>query len=291
MMDDEKINRKDLKEKTEAGDPIACYDLGLSFKGKNHRKLQEYLFMSARMGYRPAMIALAEFYISKRSLAESLDINQSIDLNDFACVLIKEKEDKNYQKTAYTLFRIASKVNTDAMCSYVYCKFEGIGVQKNKRVAFELLYEHKLGDEFIVLKSTTEDGFCYKPKKSKVAEIVKCKRTRDGLTSFLKNVFLIIFGGPSILAIAYGMQCEYEIKTSGAYDTEESLRSNAVGGACLAAFVSFAWSYLLCSALSALILYEVGIEYYWKWGFALGILGSWFVTPIILINICGSDRK
>ena len=33
-MDDEKINRKDLKEKTEAGDPIACYDLGLTLNRK-----------------------------------------------------------------------------------------------------------------------------------------------------------------------------------------------------------------------------------------------------------------
>ena len=42
-MGNEKINRKDLKEKAEAGDPIACYELGLSFKGKNYRMLQEYL--------------------------------------------------------------------------------------------------------------------------------------------------------------------------------------------------------------------------------------------------------
>ena len=281
-MENEKINRKDLKEKAEAGDPIACYELGLSFKGKNYRKLQEYLFMSARMGYRPAMIALAEFYTSKRSLAESLDINQSTDLNDFACALIKEKEDENCQKTAYTLFRFASKENTDAMCSYVYCKFEGIGVKKNIRAAFELLYEHNLGGEFIVLKSTTEDGFCYKPKKSKVAKNVKRKRTKEGFTSFLKNVFLVIFGGPGIWTFASVMENEYNIKASGGYETEEALRGNAVGGICLIALVSIVWSYLLCSALSALILYGIGIEHYWKWGFALGILGCLLVTYILL---------
>ena len=39
---------KELKQKAEAGDPIACYELGLTYKGKNYNTMLKWLHESAR---------------------------------------------------------------------------------------------------------------------------------------------------------------------------------------------------------------------------------------------------
>ena len=57
--------------------------------------------------------------------------------------MIEEANEDN-RKLAYTLFRIASKNNLDALKRLVYCKFEGIGVKKNTGEAFDMIYANSL---------------------------------------------------------------------------------------------------------------------------------------------------
>ena len=277
---------KELKQKAEAGDPIACYELGLTYKGKNYNTMLKWLHESARKGHRPAIVELAELYTSKRSLIERLDEEACADLNDFACSLINENNEEN-KKIAYTFFRVASKYNNDALQSLAYCKFEGIGVKKNIKDAFDILYVNKLGNELTVLKSNISEGIPYQPQKSKVAKNVKRKHQKKALSEVARNIFLYIFALPAFLIFGFVIDNEYKIKNAGGYEVDEALRGNAMGGALLTILACIAWPYFLCSACSALVVYLAGMEEgYWKWGFIIGILPTliiyWIFSKINL---------
>lgn len=257
------MTTKELKQKAEEGDSIACYELGLTYKGKNYSNMQKWLHASAKNGHRPAIVELAELYTSKRSLIERLDEEACADLNDFACSLINENNEEN-KKIAYTFFRVASKYNNDALQSLAYCKFEGIGVKKNIKDAFDILYVNKLGNELTVLKSNISEGIPYQPKKSKAAKNVKQEHQKKALSEIAFNSFLFIFALPAYLIYA-------ELK-----DNENKKRSAREDDFTM--FACIAWSYLICSVLTTLVFYMAGMkEGYWKWGFIVGIL------PCILI--------
>ena len=281
------MNLKELKLKAEEGDPIACYELGLSYKGKNYSNMLKWLHASAKNGYRPALVELAELYTSKRSLIERLDEEAYAELNDFACSLIKEDASEDSKKIAYTFFRIASKKNHNALQSFAYCKFEGIGVKKNIKDAFDILYANKLGNELIVLKSNISDGIPYQPQKSKVAKNVKRKHQKKALSEIALNIFLCIFALPAFLIFGVVIDNEYKIKNTGGYEVDEALRGNAMGGALLTMLACIAWPYFLCSACTTLVIYLAGMEEgYWKWGFIIGILPTliiyWIFSKINL---------
>ena len=280
------MNLKELKQKAETGDSVACYELGLSYKGKNYSNMQKWLHASAKNGHRPAIVELAELYISKRSLIERLDEEACADLNDFACSLINENNEED-KKIAYTFFRVASKYNNDALQSLAYCKFEGIGVKKNIKDAFDILYVNKLGNELTVLKSNISEGIPYQPQKSKVAKNVKRKHQKKALSEVARNIFLYIFALPAFLIFGFVIDNEYKIKNAGGYEVDEALRGNAMGGALLTILACIAWPYFLCSACSALVVYLAGMEEgYWKWGFIIGILPTliiyWIFSKINL---------
>ena len=277
---------KELKQKAETGDSVACYELGLSYKGKNYSNMIKWLHESARNGYRPAIVELAELYTSKRSLIERLDEEACADLNDFACSLINENNEES-KKIAYTFFRVASKYNNDALQSLAYCKFEGIGVKKNIKDAFDILYVNKLGNELTVLKSNISEGIPYQPQKSKVAKNVKRKHQKKALSEVARNIFLYIFALPAFLIFGFVIDNEYKIKNAGGYEVDEALRGNAMGGALLTILACIAWPYFLCSACSTLVVYLAGLEEgYWKWGFIIGILPTliiyWIFSKINL---------
>ena len=266
------MTSKELKQKAEEGDSIACYELGLTYKGKNYSNMQKWLHASAKNGHRPAIVELAELYTSKRSLIERLDEEACADLNDFACSLINENNEEN-KKIAYTFFRVASKYNNDALQSLAYCKFEGIGVKKNIKDAFDILYVNKLGNELTVLKSNISEGIPYQPQKSKVAKNVKRKHQKKALSEVARNIFLYIFALPAFLMFGFVIDNEYKIKNAGGYEVDEALRGNAMGGALLTMLACIVWPYFLCSACSTLVVYLAGLEEgYWKWGFIIGIL-------------------
>ena len=280
------MNFKELKQKAEAGDAIACYELGLTYKGKNYNNMLKWLHESAKKGHRPAIVELAELYTSKRSLIERLDEEAYADLNDFACSLINENNEES-KKIAYTFFRVASKYNNDALQSLAYCKFEGIGVKKNIKDAFDILYVNKLGNELTVLKSNISEGIPYQPQKSKVAKNVKRKHQKKALSEVARNIFLYIFALPAFLIFGFVIDNEYKIKNAGGYEVDEALRGNAMGGALLTILACIAWPYFLCSACSALVVYLAGMEEgYWKWGFIIGILPTliiyWIFSKINL---------
>jgi hypothetical protein len=280
------MTSKELKQKAEEGDSIACYELGLTYKGKNYSNMQKWLHASAKNGHRPAIVELAELYTSKRSLIERLDEEACADLNDFACSLINENNEEN-KKIAYTFFRVASKYNNDALQSLAYCKFEGIGVKKNIKDAFDILYVNKLGNELTVLKSNISEGIPYQPQKSKVAKNVKRKHQKKALSEVARNIFLYIFALPAFLIFGFVIDNEYKIKNAGGYEVDEALRGNAMGGALLTILACIAWPYFLCSACSALVVYLAGMEEgYWKWGFIIGILPTliiyWIFSKINL---------
>jgi hypothetical protein len=280
------MNFKELKQKAEAGDAIACYELGLTYKGKNYNNMLKWLHESAKKGHRPAIVELAELYTSKRSLIERLDEEACADLNDFACSLINENNEES-KKIAYTFFRVASKYNNDALQSLAYCKFEGIGVKKNIKDAFDILYVNKLGNELTVLKSNISEGIPYQPQKSKVAKNVKRKHQKKALSEVARNIFLYIFALPAFLIFGFVIDNEYKIKNAGGYEVDEALRGNAMGGALLTILACIAWPYFLCSACSALVVYLAGMEEgYWKWGFIIGILPTliiyWIFSKINL---------
>ena len=277
---------KELKQKAETGDSVACYELGLSYKGKNYSNMLKWLHASAKNGHRPAIVELAELYTSKRSLIERLDEEACADLNDFACSLINENNEEN-KKIAYTFFRVASKYNNDALQSLAYCKFEGIGVKKNIKDAFDILYVNKLGNELTVLKSNISKGIPYQPQKSKVAKNVKRKHQKKALSEVARNIFLYIFALPAFLIFGFVIDNEYKIKNAGGYEVDEALRGNAMGGALLTILACIAWPYFLCSACSALVVYLAGMEEgYCKWGFIIGILPTliiyWIFSKINL---------
>ena len=46
------MTSKELKQKAEEGDSIACYELGLTYKGKNYNNMLKWLHESAKKGYR-----------------------------------------------------------------------------------------------------------------------------------------------------------------------------------------------------------------------------------------------
>ena len=280
------MTSKELKQKAEEGDSIACYELGLTYKGKNYSNMQKWLHASAKNGHRPAIVELAELYTSKRSLIERLDEEACADLNDFACSLINENNEED-KKIAYTFFRVASKYNNDALQSLAYCKFEGIGVKKNIKDAFDILYVNKLGNELTVLKSNISEGIPYQPQKSKVAKNVKRKHQKKALSEVARNIFLYIFALPAFLIFGFVIDNEYKIKNAGGYEVDEALRGNAMGGALLTILACIAWPYFLCSACSALVVYLAGMEEgYWKWGFIIGILPTliiyWIFSKINL---------
>lgn len=277
---------KELKQKAETGDSVACYELGLSYKGKNYSNMIKWLHESARNGYRPAIVELAELYTSKHSLIERLDEEACADLNDFACSLINENNEEN-KKIAYTFFRVASKYNNDALQSLAYFKFEGIGVKKNIKDAFDILYVNKLGNELTVLKSNVSEGIPYQPQKSKVAKNVKRKHQKKALSEVARNIFLCIFALPAFLIFGIVIDNEYKIKNAGGYEVDEALRGNAMGGALLTMLACIVWPYFLCSACSTLVVYLAGLEEgYWKWGFIIGILPTliiyWIFSKINL---------
>lgn len=277
---------KELKQKAGTGDSIACYELGLSYKGKNYSNMRKWLHASAKNGHRPAIVELAELYTSKRSLIERLDEEACADLNDFACSLINENNEES-KKIAYIFFRVASKYNNDALQSLAYCKFEGIGVKKNIKDAFDILYVNKLGNELTVLKSNISEGIPYQPQKSKVAKNVKRKHQKKALSEVARNIFLYIFALPAFLIFGFVIDNEYKIKNTGGYEVDEALRGNAMGGALLTILACIAWPYFLCSACSALVVYLAGMEEgYWKWGFIIGILPTliiyWIFSKINL---------
>lgn len=277
---------KELKQKAETGDSIACYELGLTYKGKNYSNMLKWLHASAKNGHRPAIVELAELYTSKRSLIERLDEEACADLNDFACSLINENNEEN-KKIAYTFFRVASKYNNDALQSLAYCKFEGIGVKKNIKDAFDILYVNKLGNELTVLKSNISEGIPYQPQKSKVAKNVKRKHQKKALSEVARNIFLYIFALPAFLIFGFVIDNEYKIKNAGGYEVDEALRGNAMGGALLTILACIVWPYFLCSACSTLVVYLAGLEEgYWKWGFIIGILPTliiyWIFSKINL---------
>ena len=277
---------KELKQKAETGDSVACYELGLSYKGKNYSNMIKWLHESARNGYRPAIVELAELYTSKHSLIERLDEEACADLNDFACSLINENNEES-KKIAYTFFRVASKYNNDALQSLAYFKFEGIGVKKNIKDAFDILYVNKLGNELTVLKSNVSEGIPYQPQKSKVAKNVKRKHQKKALSEVARNIFLCIFALPAFLIFGIVIDNEYKIKNAGGYEVDEALRGNAMGGALLTMLACIVWPYFLCSACSTLVVYLAGLEEgYWKWGFIIGILPTliiyWIFSKINL---------
>lgn len=277
---------KELKQKAETGDSIACYELGLTYKGKNYSNMLKWLHASAKNGHRPAIVELAELYTSKRSLIERLDEEACADLNDFACSLINENNEEN-KKIAYTFFRVASKYNNDALQSLAYCKFEGIGVKKNIKDAFDILYVNKLGNELTVLKSNISEGIPYQPQKSKVAKNAKRKHQKKALSEVARNIFLYIFALPAFLIFGFVIDNEYKIKNAGGYEVDEALRGNAMGGALLTILACIVWPYFLCSACSILVVYLAGLEEgYWKWGFIIGILPTliiyWIFSKINL---------
>lgn len=280
------MTSKELKQKAEEGDSIACYELGLTYKGKNYSNMQKWLHASAKNGHRPAIVELAELYTSKRSLIERLDEEACADLNDFACSLINENNEEN-KKIAYTFFRVASKYNNDALQSLAYCKFEGIGVKKNIKDAFDILYVNKLGNELTVLKSNISEGIPYQPQKSKVAKNVKRKHQKKALSEVARNIFLYIFALPAFLIFGFVIDNEYKIKNADGYEVDEALRGNAMGGALLTMLACLVWPYFLCSACSTLVVYLAGLEEgYWKWGFIIGILPTliiyWIFSKINL---------
>lgn len=263
------MNLKELKQKAEEGDSIACYELGLSYKGKNYSNMLKWLHESARKGHQPALVELAELYTSKRSLIERLDEEACADLNDFACSLIKE--DVNDKNMAYTFFRVASKKNHNALQSLAYCKFEGIGVKKNIKDAFDILYVNKLGNDLTVLKSNISDGIAYQPQKSKVAKNVKRKHQKKALSEVAFNTFLFIFALPIFLI--YIELRDSENKKRGVKEDDFTM------------FACIAWSYFTCSGLTTLVFYITGItEEYWKWGFIVGILPC-FLVCLFLVSI------
>ena len=277
---------KELKQKAETGDSVACYELGLSYKGKNYSNMLKWLHASAKNGHRPAIVELAELYTSKRSLIERLDEEACTDLNDFACSLINENNEES-KKIAYTFFRVASKYNNDALQSLAYCKFEGIGVKKNIKDAFDILYVNKLGNELTVLKSNISEGIPYQPQKSKVAKNVKRKHQKKALSEVARNIFLCIFALPAFLIFGFVIDNEYKLKNAGGYEVDEALRGNAMGGALLTMLACIVWPYFLCSACSTLVVYLAGLEEgYWKWGFIIGILPTliihWIFSKINL---------
>lgn len=275
---------KELKRKAEEGDPVACYTVGLSYDRRNYDNMIHWLHKSAKGGYLPAMVELTELYTAKRSLLNRLDEEQFEELNDFACFVMAEEANEDNRKLAYTLFRIASKNNLDALKSLVYCKFEGIGVKKNTREAFDMIYANSLNEEMVVLKSSTSEGMSYRPKKSKVGKNVKRKHQKNALSNAGRNIFLFIFALPAFVILGELMDNENRIRSAGGYEVGENLRGNAMGGACLMVVASVVWSYFICTALSALILYLSGIESYWKWGFFAGVPGClmvcWFLMKI-----------
>ena len=277
---------KELKQKAGTGDSIACYELGLTHKGKNYSNMLKWLHASAKNGHRPAIVELAELYTSKRSLIERLDEEACADLNDFACSLINENNEED-KKIAYTFFRVASKYNNDALQSLAYCKFEGIGVKKNIKDAFDILYVNKLGNELTVLKSNISEGIPYQPQKSKVPKNVKRKHQKKALSEVARNIFLYIFALPAFLIFGFVIDNEYKIKNAGGYEVDEALRGNAMGGALLTILACIVWPYFLCSACSTLVVYLAGLEEgYWKWGFIIGILPTliiyWIFSKINL---------
>ena len=246
----------------------------------------KWLHESAKKGHRPAIVELAELYTSKRSLIERLDEEAYADLNDFACSLINENNEES-KKIAYTFFRVASKYNNDALQSLAYCKFEGIGVKKNIKDAFDILYVNKLGNELTVLKSNISEGIPYQPQKSKVAKNVKRKHQKKALSEIARNIFLYIFALPAFLIFGFVIDNEYKIKNAGGYEVDEALRGNAMGGALLTMLACIVWPYFLCSACSTLVVYLAGLEEgYWKWGFIIGILPTliiyWIFSKINL---------
>lgn len=243
------------------------------------------MFESANGGYLPAIAKLAELYKSKPSLINRLDNERSADLNNIACCLIVENRNEENENIAYTLFRAASKKNMDALQSLAYCKFEGIGVMKNIRSAFEILYVNNLDHELAVFKSSKTDGFQYKPKKSKVAKNVKRRLQKETLLEILRKLFICIFAAPALFVFGLTMNSEKKIQETGGIYVDEDLRSNAVGGFCLMAIVSYIWAYIVCSGLSILFFYLVGCIDHWEWGFVIGLPLSFLICKVLMGNI------
>lgn len=270
---------------TETSTPEANYEFALTFEGKNYNNMLYYLFKSAEGGYLPAIAKLAELYKSKPLLINRLDEEQSANLNNIACSLITENHNKEDESIAYTLFRVASKKNIYALQSLAYCKFEGIGVRKNVRNAFEILYVNNLNHELTVFSSSKTEGFQYKPKKSKVAKNVKRKLQKKNLLEFIRNLFLWIFGAPALIVFGLTLDTEEKIKGAGGIYVDEDLRSNAIGGFCLMAIVSFLWAYIVCSGISILFFYLIGCIDCWGLGFILGLPLSFLICKIIIDNV------
>ena len=94
----ESINRARAdEEKLES-----CYNLGLTYEGRNYNKMRDYLFESAVGGYMPAVSKLAELYKTKPSLIDRLDDEKCATLNAIACSLIIENRNKENEKPCAT---------------------------------------------------------------------------------------------------------------------------------------------------------------------------------------------
>lgn len=159
------------------------YDLGMRYLHgdgvrKNKNKAFDYLWLSAEEKNISAMGQIADIYARERKLSKELDEDTVKTLNAWACILLSEGEGPENQKRAYTLFRICSPLSEDAMASYAYCKFNGIGIKKNLYDAFEIIISHNIGDVFTVLKSIDTEGKTYSVPKSPVRDKVIRKHTK-----------------------------------------------------------------------------------------------------------------
>jgi hypothetical protein len=248
--------------------------LGFQFKLKKNSNKHFRFLVHLHLYYHEQL----DFMIEKLKNIQGCDWDLYVTINE---------NNEESKKIAYTFFRVASKYNNDALQSLAYCKFEGIGVKKNIKDAFDILYVNKLGNELTVLKSNISEGIPYQPQKSKVAKNVKRKHQKKALSEVARNIFLYIFALPAFLIFGFVIDNEYKIKNAGGYEVDEALRGNAMGGALLTILACIAWPYFLCSACSALVVYLAGMEEgYWKWGFIIGILPTliiyWIFSKINL---------
>jgi hypothetical protein len=239
------MNLKELKIKAEGGDPIACYELGLAYKGKNYSSMLTWLHASAIQGHRPAIVELAALYTSKRSLIDRIDEEACAELNDIACSLIKEDANEENKKIAYTFFRIASIYNDNALRSLAYCKLEGIGVKKDAKGAYEIIYANKLDEDFIVLESQTNSGISYRPKKTKTAKKVQKRIKKNEMinktTTVLSFLLKILFFPLDILFFPYLLCFKFIESTDNNYTGEREPTDGAalLGGLFLGCGIYF----------------------------------------------------
>lgn len=146
-----KIDRSSLKQRATQGDAEACYELAMSYVGNNKTKVKEWLFEGAKLGNTACISYLAEFYNRHRAEARVISNEDAQTINEWAILLFDTEKTSKNSKAVHTLFRVASQVNLEAKKNLAYCKFEGIGVAKNFKAGFELLYDMKINGPFSVL--------------------------------------------------------------------------------------------------------------------------------------------